>query len=166
MIGQVLRRIRTAMLTLVCKRTAKSVGSNLHINHWCKFSPKTTIGDNCHFNGMKIAGKGNVSIGNNFHSGAGVLVITSNHNYDKGNAIPYDDTTIDADVVIKDNVWIGQNVIILQGVTIGEGAIVQAGSVVVSDIEPCGIAGGHPAKVFKKRNEEHYYQLKKEGKFM
>ena len=44
-------------------------------------------------------------------------------------------------------------------------AIIQSGSVVVSDIEPCSIAGGHPAKVFKKRNEEHYFQLKTEQKF-
>lgn len=95
----------------------------------------------------------------------GVLIITSNHNYDKGNAIPYDNTYIDGDVVIEDNVWIGQNVTILQGVTIGEGAIIQAGSVVVSNIPACCIAGGHPAKVFKKRDEEHYKQLKCANKF-
>ncbi len=166
MIGKIFRKIRTKFFTALCKRKAAKTGKGLHVNHWCKFSPKTIIGNNCHFNGMKITGKGKVSIGDNFHSGAGILILTSNHNYDFGKAIPYDDTTIDGDVTIEDNVWLGQNVTILQGVTIGEGAIVQAGSVVVSDIEPCGIAGGHPAKVFKKRNEEHYYQLKAEGKFM
>lgn len=93
------------------------------------------------------------------------MLITSNHNYDNGEAIPYDNTTIDGDIIIEDNVWIGQNVIILQGVTIGEGAIIQAGSVVTSDIPSCAIAGGHPAKVFKKRDEEHYYRLKEEKKF-
>lgn len=51
------------------------------------------------------------------------------------------------------------------GVLIGEGAIIQAGSVVVSDIPACAIAGGHPAKVFKFRDKEHYYRLKEEGKF-
>ena len=90
--------------------------------------------------------------------------MTSNHNYE-GNAIPYDDTMIDGDVIIEDNVWLGQNVTILQGVKIGEGAIVQAGSVVVSNIEPYAIAGGHPAKVFKKRNVTHYEKLKKEMKY-
>lgn len=83
----------------------------------------------------------------------------------KGKSIPYDETTIDGDVVIEDNVWLGQNVTILQGVKIGEGAIIQAGSVVVSDIPSCSIAGGHPAKVFKMRNEQHYYELKSENKF-
>ena len=67
--------------------------------------------------------------------------------------------------MIEDNVWLGQNVTILQGIKIGEGAIIQAGSVVVSDIPSCSIAGGHPAKVFKKRNEEHYYKLKQEERF-
>lgn len=114
---------------------------------------------------MKIAGNGTVTIGNNFHSGGGILLITSNHNYDFGSAVPYDNTTIDGDIVIEDNVWLGQNVIILQGVTIGEGAIIQAGSVVVTDIPACSIAGGHPAKVFKKRDEEHYYELKQEESF-
>ena len=113
---------------------------------------------------MKVTGNGNITIGNNFHSGGGILILTSNHNYE-GKSIPYDETTIDGDVVIEDNVWLGQNVTILQGVKIGEGAIIQAGSVVVSDIEPCSIAGGHPAKVFKKRNEEHYYELKQEESF-
>lgn len=92
------------------------------------------------------------------------MILTSNHNYE-GQAIPYDKTMIDGDVIIEDNVWLGQNVTILQGVRIEEGAIVQAGSVVVSDVKSCAIVGGHPAKIFKKRNEEHYFQLKKERKF-
>ena len=51
------------------------------------------------------------------------------------------------------------------GVTIGEGAIIQAGSVVVSNIPKYAIAVGHPAKVFKYRDIEHYKKLKEEGKF-
>ncbi|HHT0934569.1 TPA: acyltransferase, partial [Serratia marcescens] len=57
------------------------------------------------------------------------------------------------------------NVIVLPGVSIGEGAIIQAGSVVVKDIEPYAIAGGHPAKPFSQRDVAHYLQLKAEGKF-
>lgn len=164
MIGTIIKKIRTGFYTNLCKKTAKQYGKGLHINHWSKFTSKTYIRDNCHFNGMKITGNGTVTIGNNFHSGGGILILTSNHNYE-GRKIPYDDTMIDGDVVIEDNVWLGQNVTILQGVKIGEGAIIQAGSVVVSDIAACSIAGGHPAKVFKKRNEEHYYELKQEESF-
>ncbi|MGL6051576.1 MAG: DapH/DapD/GlmU-related protein, partial [Aeromonas salmonicida] len=89
----------------------------------------------------------------------------SNHNYDEGVALPYDNTYVSKDVIIEDQVWLGRGVTILSGVKIGEGAIIQAGSVVVSDIPKCAIAGGHPAKVFKYRDLEHYERLKEEGQF-
>lgn len=165
MIGTIIRKLRTCIYTDICKKTAKHYGNELHINHWSKFTSKTCIGNNCHFNGIKVTGNGNVIIGNNFHSGANILILTSNHNYDTGKSIPYDNTTIDGDVIIEDNVWLGQNVTVLQGIRIGEGAIIQAGSVVVTDIPACSIAGGSPAKVFKKRDEQHYYKLKEEKSF-
>ena len=37
---------------------------------------------------------------NNFHSGMGCQIITSFHNYDSGNAVPYDDSFISKDVTI------------------------------------------------------------------
>ena len=40
-----------------------------------------------------------------------------------------------------------------------------SGSVVVNNIPKYGIAGGHPAKVFKYRDKEHYEKLKNQGKF-
>ncbi|MGX9365623.1 acyltransferase [Desulfoplanes sp. PS50] len=92
-------------------------------------------------------------------------MITQNHNFDHGTAIPYDSTYIYKKIVIKDNVWLGSRVIVLGGVTIEEGAIIQAGSVVVKDIPKYAIAGGHPATVFKYRDIDHYERLKAEGKF-
>ena len=114
--------------------------------------------------GNDLTVKANVIIGDNFHSGIECMIITDSHNYE-GDAIPYDDTVISRDVVIEDNVWLGNRVIVLPGVTIGEGAIIQAGSVVVKDIPKYAIAGGHPAKVFSSRDNDHYEKLKKEGKF-
>ena len=69
MIGMFIKKMRTILLTTICKKTAKQYGSGLHINHWSKFTSKTEIGNNCHFNGTKITGNGKVIIGNNFHSG-------------------------------------------------------------------------------------------------
>ena len=57
------------------------------------------------------------------------------------------------------------NVIVLPGVTIGEGVVIQAGSVVVKDIPALSVAGGHPAKVFKTRDIEHYNELKNQKLF-
>ena len=66
------------------------------------------------FNGMNISGNGKVTIGNHFHSGKRIRIITSFHNYE-GEMIPYDHTYIDKDVSIGDNVWLGEGVTILGG---------------------------------------------------
>lgn len=143
----------------------QSRGFGLKVNGRSGVAGKTILGDNVHFNGMFIQGGGSVRIGSNFHSGPECLIISQNHNFNSGKAIPYDNTYIYKDVEIKDNVWLGSRVIILAGVTIGEGAIIQAGSCVVGDIPDYAIAGGHPAKVFAYRDKDHYLRLKEEGSF-
>ena len=160
-----LKRIAKRYLRWKVSRRAASVGPNLRVNGKSSVNKKTTLGENVNFNGLKILGGGEVRIGNNFHSGEECLLITQIHNYDTGNAIPYDNTYIYKDIKIEDNVWLGGRVIVLGGVSIGEGAIIQAGSVVVSDVPKYAIAGGHPAKVFKYRDIEHYKKLKSEKKF-
>ncbi|MBX7076277.1 MAG: acyltransferase [Methanobacteriaceae archaeon] len=146
------------------KRRVARCGEDLSVNNHCIVTNTTYLGNNVNFNGMHIQGKGEVRIGDNFHSGIENMIITDIHNYE-GEAIPYDETIISKDVIIEDNVWLGNRVIILPGVTIQEGAIVQAGSTVVKDVPSCAIVGGHPAKVFKYRDVQHYNQLKAEGKF-
>jgi chloramphenicol O-acetyltransferase type B len=147
-------------------KTVASYQLPLRVNGICVFNSNTVFGKNCNFNGIVIRGNGKVAFGDNFHSGHECLIITENHNYDTGNEIPYDKAEeIIKDVIIEENAWIGDRVIILSGVTIGEGAIIQAGSCVVSDIPKYAIAGGHPAKVFKYRDKDHYEKLKKERKF-
>jgi acetyltransferase-like isoleucine patch superfamily enzyme len=163
--GKYTIRFKRKYFTYIVTLSAKSVGTGLKVNGLSHVSKNTILGNYVNFNGMSISGKGKVYIGNYFHSGPGCIIITGYHNYDKGDAIPYDSTYIHKDVVIEDNVWLGTNVTVLGGVTIGEGAIIQIGSVVVSSIPPLGIAGGHPAKVYKYRDKEHYYKLKEEGKF-
>ena len=111
-------------------------------------SRHTKLGNNDNFNGMINKGSGNVEIGDYFHSGDGCLIISENHNYDGGDAIPYDSSYITKDVKIGNYVWIGSRAIILGGVTIEDGAIIQAGAVVTSNVLYCGIAGENPAKVF------------------
>lgn len=147
------------------KNKVFSIGENLHVNRRCKFTTNTIIGNNCHFNGMIVSGNGKVVINDNFHSGVECKIITSFHNYDEGDALPYDNSYVDKNVEIGKNVWIGSNVIILGGVTIGDGAIIQAGSVVAKDIPKCAVAGGHPAIPFKYRNIEHYRKLESEKKY-
>lgn len=147
-----------------CKSKVGGFDGEPTVNGFSKFTRNTFIGKNCHFNGMKVLGYGKVLIGDNFHSGSGLKLITDVHNYE-GDRVPYDDTYIIKDITIGDNVWIGSDVIILGGVKIGDGAIVQAGSVVVSDVGRCSIVGGSPARQFKRRNIAHYEKLVQEKKF-
>lgn len=151
--------------TYFAKKSCGGYTEPMRANGPTRLTRNTFLGKNCHFNGMEISGRGRVTIGDNFHSGKECTIITHVHNYDTGNAIPYDNTYIQKDVVIGDNVWLGQHVMILGGVTIGEGAIIQAGSVVVKSIPAHAIAGGHPAQVFAQRDVAHYERLKAEGKF-
>lgn len=165
--GNVIRKILTYMFTyLACLKIAE-YKAKPKVNFYSRFTSNTFLGENCHFNGLIIRGNGKVVIGDNFHSGKDCLMINSYHEYDHGNAIPYDShLKVDKDISIEDNVWIGDRVMILSGVTIGEGAIIQAGSVVVNSIAKYAIAGGHPAKTFGIRDIEHYEKLKSAGKFI
>jgi len=158
------QNIKRKYYTYKVKKVAKSFGDNLTVNNYSYVTPNTILANNVNFNGMKIQGTGKITIGNNFHSGIECMMITDSHNYE-GDAIPYDKTVISKDITIEDNVWLGNRVIILPGITIGEGAIIQAGSVVTSSIPKYAIAGGHPAKIFKYRDSNHYEKLKKERKF-
>jgi putative colanic acid biosynthesis acetyltransferase WcaF len=48
-------------------------------------------------------------------------------------------------VTISDDAWVGTEAFIGPGVIVGQGAIVAARAVVVKDVEPLTIVGGHPA---------------------
>lgn len=149
---------------MVSKNCA-SCGEDLHVNARTVVTRNTYIGKHVNFNGMEISGGGVVKIGDYFHSGKRCHIITHVHNYDTGDAIPYDDKDINKNVTIGKCVWFGEGVTVLGGVTIGDGAIIQAYSTVVKDIPECGIAGGHPAKVFRYRDMEHYEKLNAANKY-
>lgn len=157
-------RIRRFLFTEAVKMIAAETGPYLRVNNYSRVSRNTYLSNNVNFNGMKINGKGKVSIGQYFHSGEECIMITDTHNYE-GEMIPYDNTDKVRDIIIDDFVWIGTRVTILGGVHIGEGAIIQAGAVVVNDIPAYAIAGGNPAKVFKYRDKEHFMELKTKGKY-
>ena len=167
------RKIRTKLRNRICTccfgrqvlMKAKSIGKSFYCGGFSKVTSSTILDDNVSFNGMRVIGKGLVKFGKYFHSGTECLILSQNHNYDKGNAIPYDDTNIYKDVEIGDFVWFGSRVMILPGTKIGEGAIIQGGAVVHGEIPPYAIAGGNPAKVFKYRDVEHFKELKEKGCF-
>ena len=99
------------------KKQCKRYGKNLRVNNPSNVTWNTIIKNNVNFNGMDIHGNGQVIIGNYFHSGIACLMITQNHKYDGGNAIPYDNAKyICKRIIIEDFVWLGSRVTILPGV--------------------------------------------------
>ena len=115
--------------------------------------------------GCYIECSGGVKIGRFFHTGRGLTIFSSNHQYDNDNYIPYDKVSKYLPVVIEDFVWIGANVTIMPGVTIGEGAVIGGGSVVAKNIPQYAIAVGNPAKVVKYRDVAKFEKLKNDGKY-
>ena len=159
-----LKSVRSRYYTFVVSNSCGSCGEGLKVNGKSKVSKSVHLGKHVNFNGMKILGRGTVTIGDYFHSGTECLMISQNHNYE-GEEIPYDSTYIEKDIIIDDFVWLGDRVLVLGGSHIGEGAVIQAGSVVCGDIPAYGIAGGHPAKVFKYRDIDHFKALKEQKRF-
>ena len=157
---------RQRFFTKLVKKQVATFGSDLKVNEMCRLNKHVSLMNNVNLNGMEVQGNGKVVIGNNFHSGKEILLITQNHNWKNANSIPYDEEYVLTNITIEDNVWVGSKVTILGNTTIGEGSIIQAGSVVVNDIPPLSIAGGHPATVFSKRDEVHYNECKKLNKVL
>jgi acetyltransferase-like isoleucine patch superfamily enzyme len=108
---------------------------------------------------------GGVHIGKYFHTGRGLTIFSSNHNYESLKSIPYDETSINKPVIINDFVWFGSNVTIVPGVEVGEGVVVGSGAVLTKNIPPYSVVGGNPAKILKMRNVEIFTKLKAEKKF-
>ena len=154
------------VFTDIVKKSAAVCGKELIVNGEVKGDLSILhLGDHVNINpNAIIMGKAPIYIGNYFHCGMNMTLISSNHNF-KGERIPYDNTHIAKQILIKDFVWLGHNVIVLPGVTIGEGAIIGAGAIVSKDIPDLAIAVGNPIKVIKYRDADHFYSLKEEKKF-
>jgi len=160
-------KIKTYIYGFNVYRKAKSIGKNLKCGNFSSVTKNTVIGCNVRLNGVNFTGHGNITIGDYCIFGNDVLIISDNHNYDKGEFLPFSDSPIICKNVEFGNcVWCGSRVTVLPGAKIGEGAVIQAGSVVHGVVPAYAVVGGNPAKVFKYRDIEHYEKLKNEQKFL
>lgn len=107
------------------------------------------IGPNCH-----LDGEGGINVGDGSIFGPKVSILSSSHNYQEGNLLPYGFIDVKRPVIIGKGCWLGWGVMVVPGVTIGNGSVIAMGSVVTKDIEAGVLAGGNPAKVIKKIQRE------------
>lgn len=155
-----------ALSTAYAKTRVGGCGEGFTVNYPSWFTRQTHIGRYCHFNGMQVVGGGKLTIGDYFHSGSGVLVLTANHNYKNPTKLPYDEEDILRDVSIGHYVWIGSRAILLPGAQLGDGCVVQAGAVVGGVFPPNTVLGGNPAVALKTRDPELVAALVADGKFL
>jgi len=58
-------------------------------------------------------------------------------------------------VAIGHDVWIGHGAIILPGRNVGTGAVIAAGAIVTREVPPYTIVAGNPARIVRRRFDEH-----------
>lgn len=166
--GKILnKKLQRRIYTWRVRKSVGECGGQLVVSNLSYgFHKKMKLGHHVNLNGCRVIGEGPVTIGNYFHSGMDLVMITEDHNWEEADAIPYDHRRVEKPVVIKDFVWTGHGVTIIGGIVIGEGAIIAAGSVVTKDVPALAIVGGNPAKVIKMRDAERFNELKSQQKFL
>ncbi|MEL0613789.1 acyltransferase [Marinomonas arenicola] len=108
---------------------------------------------------------GGVVIGDYFHTGRGLTIFSTSHNWKSNKKLPYDEETLIRPVSIGNYVWLGANVTILPGAIIGDGVVVAAGSVVRGVVAERAVVSGNPAAVIAFRDEYEYLKLLDGKKF-
>jgi maltose O-acetyltransferase len=148
-IGKISKKIRNVLCRCIIKGADPTIfvergadfggGRNLIVKEY------GCIGENARF-----MGEGKITIGKHAMLGPDVMIITSDHKFNKeGFGRGY----VSKDVEIGDYAWIGARAIILKGVKIGNYAVVGAGAVVTKDVPEYAIVGGNPAKILKYRDK-------------
>lgn len=133
-----------ASLASVGPRTRLRMPMTVYAPELLHLGEDTGVGEYC-----VLRANGGMTIGSRVQIAAGAILTTRGHPL----GIPRHTQTVDAPIVIEDDVWIGSGAVILPGVTVGRGAIVAAGAVVTSDVEPMTVVAGVPARQLRTIEE-------------
>ena len=125
------------------------VGKGVHVyprvHIWAPWNLE--LGDQCGIaNGANLYSQAYIKIGKRTVISQGVHLCAGTHDYTHPGfpllAIP---------INIGDHTWIAAEAFVHPGVTIEEGCVVGARSVVIKDLPPWTVCGGHPCKPLKIR---------------
>lgn len=125
--------VRLRMPVVLYAPEALTLGSHIDIGEFCV-----------------LRANGGMRIGDRVLIAAHAVLTTRGHPEE----LPRWGKTLDAPIVVEDDVWIGSHATVLPGVTIGRGAIVAAGAVVTRDVEPLTIVAGVPARLLRSLGEK------------
>ena len=141
-------RRRARSLRLACTRAGDDVRLRMPVVIYApeelEIGNKVDIGEF-----SVIRANGGLTIGDRVLIAAHVAITTRGHPI----APPRFGVTVDAPIVIDDDVWIGTHATILPGVTVGRGSVVAAGAVVTTSVPPGVVVGGVPARVIREIDE-------------
>lgn len=102
---------------------------------------------------------GGIEIGDHTHISRRVVIYSSDHDFRRGDLLPYGPHRTKAPVAIGRNVWVGMNAMILPGVTIGDGAIVAMGAIVTRDVPAFAIVAQPASRIIGERDADTYRAL-------
>jgi len=112
---------------------------------------KILIGENTFIGeGSILVANEQIKIDSDCLFAAGVTIRDQNHRIDLSTSIR-NQGSISAPIQIGRDVWLGSRVTVLKGVTIGDHAVAGANSLLITDVPPCVIVAGTPAKFIKVR---------------
>jgi len=128
--------------------------AEIHYPNRVKIEDFVRIGAECH-----IDGQGEIYIGEGTTLSPRVVILSSSHNYNDPNYLPFDENDLNKPVKIGKGVWIAWGAQIFGGINIGDGAIIAGGSVVTKDVSKGEIVGGNPAKRIGLRDHKKITEL-------
>jgi acetyltransferase-like isoleucine patch superfamily enzyme len=136
--GHLLRRLVLAELVRA------DVADDVSLERGVRVTGKggVSIGAGSNINtGVLLDGRGGLSIGANVNISPEAFILTAEHDPKSP-----DFAGVESGVVIGDRVWIAARAMVLPGSRVGEGAVVGAGAVVRGAVEPWSIVIGNPAR--------------------
>lgn len=96
--------------------------------------------------GVWIDNLARVTIGSNCCISQGAMLLCGNHNF----RLPTFDLIV-KEINIENGAWVGARCVVCPGVTVGEKSILTVGSVSTTNLEPCKIYQGNPARIKSER---------------
>jgi maltose O-acetyltransferase len=98
-----------------------------------------------------LEGKGGLDVGDGTVLAPRVTVLTSSHEYQQEQLLPYHLADDYRPVTVGRGVWIGWGAMLVPGVSIGDGAVVAMGAVVTQSVTAGQVVGGNPAREIGRR---------------